>query len=372
MIQLSIIIVNYNVQYFLEQCLISVQAACKNISYEIIVVDNNSSDNSCIRTKELFFEIKLIKNNENIGFAKANNIGVEQAKGKYILILNPDTVLPENCLDEVIAFADKKKNIGAIGTRFIDGTGNFLPECKRNMPTIEIASRKLMGDSKRYYASNIGEEEISKVEVLTGAFMLIKREVYIKVGGFDEDYFMFGEDIDLSYKLLNQGFQNYYYGKTTIIHYKGESTVKDKVYLNNFYGAMQIFYKKHFKSSVISNLVLNKAIKTLILFKSKNVSKVKSKVSINSVLLISDDMDKLEKIKTKFHPVPVSIIKHLPIDVSAYDKIIFDNSLMTFKEIIFKFQELKKMHKPLRIIPNNTSFFIGSDSSREKGEVFIY
>ncbi len=348
------------------------QAACKNISSEIIVVDNNSTDGSCEMLRGKFPSIKLLYNNKNIGFSKANNQGVAFAEGEYVLILNPDTVIAEDSLEQVLYFVEEKENLGAIGLKFIDGTGNFLPECKRNIPTIEIASRKLMGDSKRYYASSINEDEISKTEVLTGAFMWIKREIYNKVGGFDEDYFMFGEDIDLSYKLLNQGLHNYYYGKSTIIHFKGESTVKDKVYLKNFYGAMQIFYKKHFKSNVISNLLLHKALKTLVFFKSKSVSKDKSNIFINSILLISDDLDKLEKIKTKLHPVPVFMNGYLPDDVSAYDKIIFDNSLLTFKEIIFKFQELKIKNKPLRIIPNNTSFFIGSDSSREKGEVGIF
>ncbi|MCK4561407.1 MAG: glycosyltransferase family 2 protein, partial [Flavobacteriaceae bacterium] len=245
--KLSIIIVNYKVPYFLEQCLLSVQAASKNITTEIIVVDNNSTDVSCTVIRDKFPVVKLIENKKNVGFSKANNQGVAVAEGEFILILNPDTVIAEDTLDTVLTFADKQENLGAIGIKFIDGTGNFLPECKRNIPTIKIANQKIRGNTQKYYANHIDENKIAKVEILTGAFMLMKREGYLEVGGFDEDYFMFGEDIDLSYKLLNNGFQNYYFGETTMLHYKGESTIKDLTYLKNFYNAMQIFYKKHYK-----------------------------------------------------------------------------------------------------------------------------
>ena len=373
MIKLSIIIVNYNVSFFLEQCLLSVQAACKNISSEIIVVDNHSNDNSCLMIKEHFPSVRLVENKENIGFSKANNQGVAFAEGEYVLILNPDTVLAEDTLELVLSFADQQENLGAVGVKFIDGTGNFLPECKRNIPTVEIASRKLMGDSKKYYAGHIKQEEVSEVEVLTGAFMLIKRSVYLIVGGFDEDYFMFGEDIDLSYKLLNKGFQNYYFGKATIIHYKGESTVKDETYLKNFYGAMEIFYKKHFTTSFANKWILKNALKALVLFKSKKVIENKILISkTNTLLLLSSDPDKYERLKQKLDPIKVERSLEMPKDLSPYGKIVFDNSLFTFKEIIQNFELFKGESVSLRIIPNNTFFYIGSDSSKERGEVFKF
>ena len=373
MIKLSVIIVHYNVSFFLEQCLLSVQAACKNISSEIIVVDNNSNDDSCLMIKERFPSVRLVENKENIGFSKANNQGVTFAEGEYVLILNPDTVIGEEVIEEVLLFSDSKKKIGAIGVQFIDGTGNFLPECKRNLPTVEIASRKLMGDSKKYYAGHIAEKDIAEVHVLTGAFMLIKREIYLGVEGFDEDYFMFGEDIDLSYKLLNQGLQNYYFGKSTIIHYKGESTIKDKTYLKNFYGAMEIFYKKHFTTSFANKWILKNALKALVLFKSKKVIKDKILISkTKNFLFLSKDSNKYERLKQKLDPLKVERSLEMPKELSPYGKIIFDNSLFTFKEIIKNFELLKEESISLRIIPKNTFFFIGSDSSKERGEVFKF
>ncbi len=373
MIKLSVIIVNYNVAYFLEQCLLSVQVACKNISSEIIVVDNNSSDKSCTVIRKKFSSVQCIENKNNIGFSRANNLGVAVAEGEYILILNPDTIVAEDTLDQVLFFAEQQEDLGAVGVKFIDGTGHFLPECKRNTPTFEIASRKLLGDSKKYYANQIDKNGVAEVEILTGAFMLMKREIYLKVGGLDEDYFMFGEDIDLSYKLLNQGFQNYYFGKTAIIHYKGESTVKDKNYLRNFYGAMQIFYKKHFKVNAFYNLLSKIAIKTMILTKSNVVLHNSSqKRKINNVLFISNDRKKFARIQMKLAPVKVSLSANLPVDVSTYEKIIFDNSLLSFKEIIQIFQQLKNTKIVMRIVPANRVYFIGSDSSIVKGEVLIF
>jgi GT2 family glycosyltransferase len=288
--KLSIVIVNYNVQYFLEQCLLSIQGASKNLTTEIIVIDNNSTDGSCEMIQNKFPIVRIIKNNKNIGFSKANNRGVEKAKGEYVLILNPDTVLAEDTIDRAFLFAEKQSNLGAVGVKFIDGTGKFLRECKRNIPTVKIAGQKISGNSKNYYANQIGENEIAKAEILTGAFMLIKREVYLNIGGFDEDYFMFGEDIDLSYKLMNNGFQNYYYGKTKIIHYKGESTSKDISYLRNFYGSMQIFYKKHFKINPLLKLVSFLGFQLLIGVKYlKFTRKIKIKKRIKKVLLISDN-----------------------------------------------------------------------------------
>jgi len=350
-----------------------VQAACKNITFEIIVVDNNSTDGSCEMLHGKFPSIKLLSNNKNIGFSKANNQGVAFAEGEYVLILNPDTVIAEDTLEQVLHFAEEKGNLGAIGVKFIDGAGNFLPECKRNVPNLAIASRKLIGDSKRYYANQIAEDEDSKVEILTGAFMFLKRDVYVKVGGFDEDYFMFGEDIDLSYKLLNQGFQNYYFGKTCIIHYKGESTIKDNTYLKNFYGAMQIFYKKHFNYNVVSAWLLKTGLKVMILMKSTDDSVESYTVSkLNRVLLISENLSLFKRLTLKMDPVKVTMGREFPNDVSLYDKIIFDNSLLSFKEIINYFQNIKSKPVSLRIIPKNTSFYIGSDSSNDRGEIIKF
>ena len=190
-------------RYFLELCLKSVQKAITTLDAEIIVVDNNSTDESCKMIKQLFPEINLIENKQNFGFSKGNNLGVAIAKGEYICILNPDTVVAEDTFTSIIAFADKQKNLGIVGCKLIDGTGQFLPESKRNIPTVEVALKKIIGDSKKYYAKHLDENTTGKAAILVGAFMLMKRNLYRKMNGFDEDFFMFGEDIDISYRVLN-------------------------------------------------------------------------------------------------------------------------------------------------------------------------
>ena len=254
--ELSVIIVNYNVKHFLEQCLHSVLKASKNISIEIFVVDNNSVDGSNQLILEKFPSIHFIENKENVGFSKANNQAARIAKGKYILLLNPDTVVEEDTFKKVIGFMEKRQEAGGLGVKMIDGTGNFLPESKRGLPTPWVAFYKMSGISKlfpkskkfgKYHLSYLNENEIHEVDVLAGAFMLLRKSVLDKVGLLDENFFMYGEDIDLSYRIIKGGFKNYYFPETTIIHYKGESTKKGSLnYVRMFYNAMIIFTRKHF------------------------------------------------------------------------------------------------------------------------------
>lgn len=261
---LSVIIVNYNVKYFLEQCLLSVKQALTGINGEIIVTDNNSVDGSCEMVNEKFPEIRLIRNRENAGFAKANNQAISQAKGKYILILNPDTVVEENTFQKCIDFMNQHPDAGALGVKMIDGKGKFLPESKRSLPTPAVAFFKIFGLSKlfprsqlfgKYHLGYLDPEKIHSVEILTGAFMFLRKTVIDQIGPFDEDYFMYGEDIDLSYRIITNGFQNYYYPETRIIHYKGESTRKGSLnYVSLFYKAMIIFARKHFSRKNIKLL----------------------------------------------------------------------------------------------------------------------
>jgi GT2 family glycosyltransferase len=257
--QLSVIILNYNVRYFLELCVLSVQKAIQNLEAEIIVIDNNSADDSCAMMQQRFPNIKLIENKDNSGFPKGNNIAVKEAKGEYICILNPDTVVAEDTFEKVLAFAKKQKDLGIVGCKLIDGTGNFLPESKRGIPTPWVAFTKIVGLYKlfpntslfnKYYAQHLSENQTGKVDILVGAFMVMKRELYNELGGFDENCFMYSDDIDLSYMVLQKGKFNYYFHETTVIHYKGESTVKDGTYMKRFQEAMNFFYKKHFKVSV--------------------------------------------------------------------------------------------------------------------------
>jgi GT2 family glycosyltransferase len=180
----------------------SVEAALGEIPSEIIVIDNNSKDGSCEMLKEKFPSVILIQNTSNVGFSKANNQAVKVAKGEYVCILNPDTVVAEDTFESILNFADKQTNLGIIGCRLIDGSGKYLPECKRNIPLVDIAIKKVLGNSKKYFANHIREFDNKEVEILVGAFMVLKRSLYNALDGFDEDYFMYGEDIDFSFRSL--------------------------------------------------------------------------------------------------------------------------------------------------------------------------
>ncbi len=254
--KLSIVIVNYNVRFFLEQCLHSVFRALKPGMAEIFVVDNNSVDGSCSIVEQKFPDVKLIRNKENLGFSKANNQAIRLAKGEYILLLNPDTVVEEDTFSKILAFMDEHQDAGALGVKMIDGKGHFLPESKRALPTPWVSFYKIFGLSSlfprskkfgRYHLGYLNRDDINEVDVLPGAFMLLRKKALDKSGLLDETFFMYGEDIDLSYRISQAGFKIYYFPETTIIHYKGESTKKGSInYVLVFYQAMIIFAQKHF------------------------------------------------------------------------------------------------------------------------------
>lgn len=263
--RLSIIIVNYNVTDLLRKCLSSIQKFC-DVNYEVIVIDNASPDRSWKELINEFPSVNFLESAVNSGFAVANNLAVKAAKGKYILLLNPDTELEGFYIKEILEFADSKTDFGCLGVRMHDAKGNFLPESKRSVPDMFNSFEKLFisfkkNNSKSYYRNDIGEQEISEVEVITGAFLLCRKDVYQEVGGLDETYFMYGEDIDLCYTFIKKGLRNWYYGKASILHHKGESTVKDKVYLDRFYGAMQIFVDKYYRSDKLQHNLLSAGLK---------------------------------------------------------------------------------------------------------------
>ncbi len=257
--QLSVIIVNYNVKYFLEQCLCSVQKACVGIDAEIFVVDNNSTDGSREWLEPRFNRVKFKWNTTNEGFGKASNSVLKEAKGEHILFLNPDTIVPENCFQQCLSFFQNHPNCGALGVRMIDGSGRFLRESKRAFPSATFSMFKLTGLAKLfpssklfagYYAGHLSATENHKVDVLAGAFMMLDKKAIGLTGGFDEAFFMYGEDVDLSYRVKRAGMDNWYFAGSTIIHFKGESTQKlSPEYARNFYGAMILFVKKHYQAS---------------------------------------------------------------------------------------------------------------------------
>ena len=270
--KLSVIIVNYNVIYFLEQCLHSVMKAGQGIDMEVFVVDNNSVDGSVTMVKDKFPEVKLICNTDNKGFSKANNQAIHQSSGEFVLLLNPDTVVEEDTFSKIVAFMEQHPDAGGLGVKMLDGKGRFLPESKRGLPTPRVAFYKIFGFSRlfpksktfgKYHLGYLDKDKTHQVEILAGAFMLLRKSVLDKIGLLDEAFFMYGEDIDLSYRIIKAGYQNYYFPETRIIHYKGESTKKSSVnYVFVFYNAMIIFARKHFsqKNARMFSFLINLAV----------------------------------------------------------------------------------------------------------------
>jgi GT2 family glycosyltransferase len=391
--KLSVIILNYNVRYFLEQCVLSVQKALTNLDAEIIVVDNNSSDGSCEMMKQLFPHIKLIENPVNVGFPKGNNIAVAEAKGEYICILNPDTVVAEDTFEKILNYVTlsgvEVSNTGIIGCKLIDGTGNFLPESKRGVPTPWVAFTKIFGLYKfsnyfgKYYAQHLTENQSGKVDVLVGAFMVMKRDLYLQVGGFDENCFMYSDDIDLSYMIQKLGKENFYFHETSVIHYKGESTVRDEKYLKRFREAMQFFYKKHFKKSIVFDVMMQVGSFVFTIFKQKQqknsskkifqyiivtknpendniVSDVLSKKDFSFVMRVFDKMNVLEK------------------EIEAFKKqkcnyeVIFDTYSFSFKEIIEFMEKNKSKNITFKNYISQSNYLIGSNNANDRGEVIKF
>jgi len=270
--KLSVVIVNYNVEYFLDQCLNSVRVAMKNIEGEVFVVDNDSIDGSNQMVQSKYPEVKLIANKKNVGFSVANNQAIELSKGEYVLLLNPDTVVEHDTFEKSIKFMDEHPDAGALAVKMLDGSGKFLPESKRGLPTPTTSFYKIFGLSAlfpkskrfaRYHLGHLDKDSTHKIEILAGAYMFLRKEALDKTGYLDEAFFMYGEDIDLSYRIIKEGYNNYYYPETRIIHYKGESTKKGSInYVLVFYNAMIIFAKKHFtqKNARLYTTLINFAI----------------------------------------------------------------------------------------------------------------
>ena len=244
--KLSVVIVSYNVRELLTACIDSVVKASEGIDAEVFVVDNKSADDTVEVISRDYPWVHLINNKENLGFSKANNIAIRQSEGEYVLLLNPDTVVAEGTLRGVVEFMDQHPEAGGTGVRMHNADGTLAPESRRAVPTPLVAARKMLGFTKRYYMSNLPWDRPGKIEVVSGAFMMLRRKAIDQVGLLDEDFFMYGEDIDLSYRLLKGGWQNWYL-PLDIIHYKGQSTQKsDFRYVHVFYQAMLIFFRKHY------------------------------------------------------------------------------------------------------------------------------
>jgi len=382
--QLSVIILNYNVRYFLEQCVLSVQEALFSLDAEIIVVDNNSTDESCLMMKSKFPTIKLIQNPVNYGFPKGNNIAVEQALGEYVCILNPDTVVADDTFIKILAFAEKQKDLGIVGCKLIDGTGKFLPESKRGIPTPWVAFTKIFGLYKlfprwkifnQYYAQHLKQNQTGKVEILVGAFMLLKRDLYLELEGFDENCFMYADDIDLSYRALQKQKTNYYFHEATVLHYKGESTVKDEKYMKRFQEAMNFFYQKHFKKSWFFEFFIQIGIwffSFIKMFQGKTKEKALPEITVfySSNKNLSEKLPSILKNKVVFCDFKKEkMVNSCLIFKGKKIEIVLDNQYVSFKKCIKIIETLKDKNITFKIFPKNTNFIIGSNSSTDRGQI---
>jgi GT2 family glycosyltransferase len=405
-LQLSIIIINYNVKYFLEQCLSSVVKALESVDSEIFVVDNASSDGSVAYLKPRFPSVNFIINNTNTGFGKANNKALAKCTGKYVLFLNPDTIVPEDCFIKCIRFMEENGDAGAVGVRMINGAGVFLPESKRSLPTPATAFYKLTGLSRlfpnskifsRYALGYLNEYENQPVDVLAGAFLLARKDLLVGLKGFDEAFFMYGEDIDLCFRIKKSGYTNYYFSQTTIIHFKGESTKKGSLnYVRMFYHAMSIFVKKHYSgtdawfstlllhvaiwlragiSAIAGGLRINKFFKSGLL---------KSKVTKTVLVGTEDEMDEAGRILLEAGR-DVKMLERLAImnqkndwhgsipDLTAFlnkyhaDQIIFCCGSLSYQSVISIVQNLSN-RAAFRFHGKGTKSIVGSDSKNREGD----
>lgn len=267
---LSIIIVNYNVKEFLQNLIHSIEKAAVNLTKEIIIIDNASDDGSVEFIKDKLPQVKLIANKTNLGFGKANNIGLKQATGKYLLLINPDTIVAEDTFEKMISFFESDKAVGLAGCKILNPDGTFQLACKRSFPGPWTSFTKVTGLSTlfprskifaRYNLTYLDENQTYEVDAISGSFMMMRKEVYEKVGGFDEQFFMYGEDLDLCYRIQKAGYKVFYVHSTQIIHYKGESTKRSSFDETRvFYNAMHLFVKKHLSSSFLVGLILRIAI----------------------------------------------------------------------------------------------------------------
>ena len=368
--RVSVIVVSYNAPCFLQLCLESVRASLKGLDGEVIVVDNASAEGCAERVREHFPEVHLQVNSKNRGFSAAVNQGVRQASGEYILILNPDSLLPEDAIGKVLNFAVKQKDLGAVGCRFLDGRGRFLPECKRNFPGFRAAMLKLFGLNGGYYADHLKEEESGEVEVLTGAFMLMRRALFERLNGFDEDFFMYGEDIDLSYRIRKAGYRNHYLGNVGIIHFKGESSLSEPSYLKHFYGALEVFYRKHYRHNAIGRSLLRTLVNFAIRFRGWKGSPTSVEERNPEEFIYLGNRKAVFEALRELMP---EVRPHFDYRLKAPDHdgsgslLLFDSDSLPFSDILGGIQATAPGVRK-RIISTTGEFFVGSDDPRMPGD----
>jgi GT2 family glycosyltransferase len=386
MVKFSIIIVSYNVKYFLEQCLYSVKKAIARWSTdnsewgaEVFVVDNNSPDQSLLHISRYFPSVHFISNRENIGFAKANNQALQRATGQYILFLNPDTIIPEDFFTKCQDHMETNQGAGALGVQMIDGSGKFLKESKRGFPTTWVSFCKLSGltallpQSKlfaKYYLGHLDKNTNHKVEALSGACMLVRAEALVKTGGFDERFFMYAEDIDLSYRIQQSGYTNLYFADVSILHFKGESTKKDIRYVKLFYMAMVQFVQKHHAGT--KGELYTRILKLAIVFRalyaiaSLKLSRTKSgnKLAKPNISFQGDERSIEEAMNFLRHSAQVKLAQNVQ---DSSEIILCEGDRFSFKDVIRTISTAPERN--YKIHSFGSSGIVGSSNSRYTGEV---
>lgn len=393
--KLSIIIVNYNVRYFLEQCLQSVYLAIDGMDAEIFVVDNLSTDDSLSMLRTRYPGVKLMVNHENVGFAKANNQAIRQAQGEYILLLNPDTILAEDALRLSVDFMDKHPKAGGLGVKMVDGYGRFLPESKRGLPTPFVSFCKVFGLSRlfpkskifgRYHLGYLDANEIHSVDILAGAYMMMRHSVLEEVGLLDETFFMYGEDIDLSYRIILGGYENYYFPLSRMVHYKGESTKKSSLrYIRIFYQAMIIFARKHYRGngwwlSVIIHIAvyLRASMAAVSVFFKRWYYAVSafggkhSRCKKSSAILVIGKSEDAKQLLPLLDKMGISTDDmyceeqmeaiHTLLRTHIVREIIFSKECFSYREIIAMMEELSPYLIDCKIAYKENQYLIGSDT----------
>ena len=380
---LSVIIVNYNVRYFLEQCLCSVEKAIGSLQSapseqqaQVFVADNNSSDGSVEYLQDKYPFAKFIVNSENVGFAKANNKALQQATGKYILFLNPDTIVPEDGFAKCIEFMEARHEAGALGVYMIDGSGRYLQESKRGFPSAWVSFCKMSGltglfpGSKlfaRYYLGHLSSQQTHEIDILSGAFMLVRKETLDKTGGFDEQFFMYGEDIDLSYRIQQSGYKNYYFPGCRIIHFKGESTRKDSRYIQLFHKAMIQFVQKHFSGTVswFYTGLLKMAVWWKTKFRNREPGAGSRDLKGRGTVFICGDGKSMFEIRTCFSNKIIT-----PEKEPAGEIIFCEGASYSFGKIIDEMQ-LLPTGKRIFIHGQGTNSIVGSHSKNTQGDYVV-
>ncbi|MBL6646826.1 MAG: glycosyltransferase family 2 protein [Flavobacteriaceae bacterium] len=377
-LELSVVILNYNVQYFLNLCLESVVEATRNLDAEIIVVDNASNDGSVDMVRKKFPQVRCVVNNENTGFSKGNNIGVKHAKGKYICILNPDTVVSENSFESLLRFCNQNDNVGVVGPKLVDGSGMFLKECKRGAPTPWNAFTKITALyklSKRwfgaYYNMKLDENTTGKTAAVVGAFMMLKKSIFNEIGGFDESFFMYFEDDDFCYRITQMGYQNYYVPTSTCIHFKGESTLRNKAFQLRFQAGINQFYQKHFPKTALFRFWLRlSSILFSLLKRFSSPPKAAADKNSSQAILVSRDTELGTSFqeKTKKEITLCSNLLHVLQLQDAPSQIFFDTKGLNYHDLI-NFMQTHRQEFAYVIITKDRSLAIGSDDPLSRGHV---